>query len=74
VSKNPVLDFRKKMSEGYNIKIHRSVLTKLRNSSEPSILGFLEKLKNNKVFPDGKGCLEQLLWESRIHIVIRNMH
>lgn len=65
----PTLDFRKKMSEGYNIKVHRSVLTKIKNSSEPAILGFLEKLKNNRVFPDGRGCLEEILWESRIHIV-----
>lgn len=63
------LDFRKKMTDGYTTKVHKSSLAKIRNASEPAILGFLDKLKSNKVFPDGKGCLEQILWESRVHIV-----
>lgn len=79
------LEFRKKMSEGFNVKTHKSVLVKIRNAAEPPILGFLDKLRNNKVFPkstqsipvggsvsllpEGKGCLEQILWESKVHIV-----
>ncbi|CAH6419002.1 Ankyrin repeat protein [uncultured virus] len=66
-----ILEFRKKMTDGFNLKLPKGTLVKLKAASgqSPPILGFLEKLKNNKVFPEGKGCLEQILWESRVHIV-----
>jgi len=67
---NPVkqIEFRQKMTDGYAVKIHKSILAKIRNASEPAILGFLDKLKSTP-FPEGKGSLDQILWESRIHTV-----
>lgn len=67
-SKVPI-EFRKKMNDGFNIKTRGATLSKIKNASQPAILGFLEKLKNNKVFPQGKNYLEYLLWESRLHLV-----
>jgi ankyrin repeat protein len=63
------LELRKKMTDGYINKVHKSTISKIRNASESSILGFLDKLKNSKVFPDGKDQLELVLRESRLHII-----
>jgi len=29
----------------------------------------MEKMKNNKVFPDGKQCLEYIIWDAKIHLI-----
>jgi ankyrin repeat protein/Mg-chelatase subunit ChlD len=60
-----------KMSDGYALKVQNNVLTTLRksNSLDHSLLGFLDKLKNNKIFPDGKQCLEYILWDSKVHSI-----
>ena len=63
------IDFRDRMNNGFNNKIHSSAISKIKNSSQPPILGFLEKLKKSNVFPEGKNYLEYLLWEARLHIV-----
>lgn len=60
----PMLDFRKKMTEGYNVKTHKSMLSKIQNASEPGILGFLDKLRGNKT-----ESLDRVIWESRVHII-----
>lgn len=63
---NPMI----KMNDGYALTVHKSVLDTLKQSSliEQSLLGFMEKLKNNKNFPDGKECLEYVLWDAKVHL------
>jgi len=60
-----------KMSDGYSLKVNNGTLTELNNSKtfDHSLLGFVEKLKNNKVFPEGKQQLESILFESKIHLI-----
>lgn len=66
LEKRTVLD---RMNDGYLLTTSGSAVTKIRNSTEPAILGFLEKLKNTKIFPEGKDILEILLWNSKIHVI-----
>ncbi len=60
-----------KMKDGYSLKVHNNVLAKLKESNfeEHSLVGFVEKLKNNKVFPEGKDCLEYIIWNAKIHLI-----
>lgn len=60
-----------KMKDGYSLKVHNKVLDTLKNSKgeEQSIIGFIEKLKNNKIFPLGKQYLEYIIWNSKIHLI-----
>lgn len=60
-----------KMKDGYAFKVHNKVLATLKNSrgEEQSIIGFIEKLKNGKVFPLGKQYLEYIIWNSKIHLI-----
>ena len=64
-------DTLSKMNDGYAIVVAENVLTNLKESQEldHSLYGFLEKLKNNKNFPDGKQYLEYILWEARTHLI-----
>jgi ankyrin repeat protein/Mg-chelatase subunit ChlD len=66
-SPNPLL----KMADGYLIPISGDVLTTLKQSQQvtPSLLGFVEKLKNNKVFPDGVKCLDYVTWDAKVHLI-----
>lgn len=60
-----------KMNDGYNLKINDTVIKNLNSlkSIDHSLLGFIEKLKNNKVFPSGKNVLEHLLFETKVHVI-----
>lgn len=60
-----------KMSDGYSLRVNNGVLVELKNSQalDHSLLGFVDKLKNNKVFPDGKQQLESILYNSKIHLI-----
>lgn len=60
-----------KMNDGYNQKVDQTVLKLLKRSGfmEQSLLGFVDKLKSGKNFPDGKDCLEYIMWDSRIHMI-----
>ena len=60
-----------KMNDGYALTVKDNVLSALRNSGlvEHSLLGFMEKLKNNKIFPDGKECLEYIIWDAKVHLI-----
>jgi hypothetical protein len=60
-----------KMKDGYTLKVHNNVLVKLKDSNyeEHSLIGFVDKLKNNKVFPEGKQCLEYIIWNAKIHLI-----
>jgi len=60
-----------KMNDGYQNKVNPNTLSLLETSSKlnHSLLGFIEKLKNKTVFPDGKQCLEYILWEAKINVI-----
>lgn len=60
-----------KMNDGYALAVSNNVLATLRDSNliEHSLLGFMEKLKNNKIFPDGKNCLEYIVWDAKVHLI-----
>lgn len=60
-----------KMNDGYLLSVSNNTLAILRDSglAEYSLLGFIEKLKNNKIFPDGKECLEYIIWDAKVHLI-----
>lgn len=60
-----------KMKDGYDYNISPEALLNLKKSSSGNhmLLGFIEKLKNNNVFSDGKKILEYVLWDSKIHLI-----
>ena len=60
-----------KMSDGYAMRVNNGVLTDLKSSQalDHSLLGFVDKLKNNKVFPDGRNYLDSIIWNSKIHLI-----
>ena len=62
-----------KMSDGYGSKINGGVLATLKSSvaMDHSLLGFMDKLKNKKEFPDGEDTLAYLLWDCKINIIKR---
>jgi len=66
-----VMDPLEKMNNGYSLNINDTVIKNLKSlkSIDHSLLGFIEKLKNNKVFPDGKTYLERLLFEAKVHVI-----
>lgn len=61
-----------KMSDGYSNEVPENtvkILQKAGQNQDQQLMGFLEKLKNNKVFPDGKSCLEFIMWEAKIQAI-----
>ena len=59
------------MTNGYKNAVNHEAITLVKKSqgNTHTILGFLEKLKNSKIFPDGKECLEYILWDAKIHMI-----
>ncbi len=68
-SENPIV----KMSDGYGFKIPSGTIVSLRGSHalEHSLLGFIDKLKNNKVFPDGEQCLKYITFDAKVNVIKR---
>lgn len=61
-----------KMGDGYSNQVADTTVTTLQKvgqNPDQQLMGFLEKLKNNKVFPDGKSCLEFILWDAKVHAI-----
>jgi ankyrin repeat protein/uncharacterized protein YegL len=65
-----------KMNDGYGQTVDDSVLKILKRSvrgeqkQEQPLLGFVDKLSaSNKSFPDGKDCLNYIVWESKLHAI-----
>lgn len=60
-----------KMSNGYDIKANANTISLLKKSQNimHTLLGFIEKLKNSKIFPGGKDYIEYMLHESKIHMI-----
>jgi ankyrin repeat protein len=69
VSVNPIV----KMSDGYGLNITPSTIVSLKgsHSTDHSLLGFIDKLKNNKVFPDGEQCLKYIMFDAKINVIKR---
>lgn len=65
------IDSYNRMSNSYPDNVNSGIVDTIKKESEKSItiLGFIEKLKNNKVFPEGKDYLEYLLWDAKINII-----
>jgi hypothetical protein len=62
-----------KMSDGYGLKVPSSAIISLKGSHsiDHSLLGFMDKLRNNKVFPDGEQCLRYILFDAKINVIKR---
>lgn len=60
-----------RMKNGYSLKVNNNTLETLKSSSkmEQSLIGFIDKLSNNKVFPEGKQYLNYIIWCSKIHLI-----
>src|SRR5207253_4484646 len=60
-----------KMGDGYSNHVPDTTVSTLQRVGlgDQQLMGFLEKLKNNKVFPDGKSCLEFILWDAKVHAI-----
>lgn len=60
-----------KMSNGYEYKVDINTISLLKKSQLQmhSLLGFIEKLKNSKMFSGGKSYVEYILYESKIHMI-----
>lgn len=60
-----------KMNDGFSSNVKNNVLAVLKSSGlvEYSILGFLDKLKNNKFFPNGKESADYIIWDAKINII-----
>lgn len=57
-----------KMNDGFNLTVDSNVLSTLEKSmSEQSLLGFIDKLKSNKLI--NKNLLESIIWESKVHLI-----
>ena len=62
-----------KMSDSYDADITEDTLEQLKESlnSDHSLLGFLEKLKNNKLFPEGEQYLKYIVFDAKVNVIRR---
>lgn len=60
-----------KMTYGYNQNIEQNTLTILNNSigREYPLLGFLDKLKTNRIIPEGKNKAETIILDAKINLI-----
>jgi ankyrin repeat protein len=59
------------MSDGFMKRVDSQTLVEISTAKDASLIGWLEKLKSNTVFPDGKLVLERLIWDAKIHTISR---
>lgn len=66
-------DIMEKQNYGFDSKIPDSVISNLKKSSTISypLIGFVDKLKNNKVFPDGEMTLKYIMMDAKYNIIRR---
>lgn len=62
-----------KMTDGYDDKIKFTIIKDLQKSLklDYSLLGFVDKLKSSKVFPDGETQLKYIMADAKINIIKR---
>lgn len=62
-----------KQNSGIDVLIHDNVIANLRKSSsiDYSLLGFMDKLKNSKVFPDGEHILQYIMLDAKYNVIRR---
>lgn len=68
----PAFSILARMSDGFTDGVTSVVVSDIRkqaSSKDLSLLGWLEKLKNAQVFPDGREVMEQLVWNAKVHVV-----
>lgn len=68
---NGELNLLSRMKNGYSMKVNNNTLDTLKKSSkmEQSLIGFIDKLNNNKIFSEGKQYLNYIIWCSKIHLI-----
>ncbi len=61
-----------KMSDGYGMKVSGMVLATLKASHgvEQSLLGFIDKIKSKKEFPE-PDLLQYIIWDAKINVIRR---
>jgi hypothetical protein len=67
-SKNQI-DLMLKMCDGFMLKANNVPDVKALARTDGMILGFIEKLKQPSIFPDGRDNLEQILFDSKVHLI-----
>ena len=62
-----------KMTDGYGLAINDKALVALHanKSVEHSLLGFVDKLRSNKIFPDGENCLKYVMFDAKMNVIRR---
>jgi hypothetical protein len=62
-----------KMNDGYGVKITDKTIINLKKSQtlDYSLLGFVDKLKSSKFFPDGETNLKYIIADAKINIIKR---
>ena len=66
-------DITEKQNSGFDAKISDMIINNLKKSSTINypLVGFVDKLKNNKVFPDGEMALKYLVMDAKYNIIRR---
>jgi len=62
----------KQMTDGFSERIDEQAILDIQSqasANDLSLLGWMEKLKSQVHFADGKEALEQLLWNAKVHVV-----
>lgn len=62
-----------KMTDGFGANVNKDTLTILDENLEVenSLIGFIDKLRSNKVFPDGEACLKYLMFDAKMNVIKR---
>lgn len=68
-----VANILEKQNNGFGMNIDCDVIANLKKTSTTNhpLLGFMEKLKNNKVFPDGEMALKYIVMDAKYNIIRR---
>jgi hypothetical protein len=68
-----VANISEKQNNGFGLNIDCDVIANLKKTSATNhpLLGFMEKLKNNKVFPDGEMALKYIIMDAKYNIIRR---
>lgn len=68
-----VADIVEKQNHGFDTVISDNIIANLKKSSTISypMIGFVDKLKNNKIFPDGENTLKYIISDAKYNIIRR---
>lgn len=68
-----IVDIMEKQNYGFNTLITDTTIGNLKKTSTVSypLMGFIDKLKNNKMFPDGEHTLKYIITDAKYNIIRR---